>query len=256
MDEGGSTPRRYSDDEVDAIFAEATRSRGPDPTPADGTTGTGLTLAELHEIGREIGVDAGAISRAAAALDVRAAELPRRRYFGFPVGVGRIVDLPGTLTERDWERLVVELRETFDASGQVRRDGALRQWRNGNLQALIEPSATGDRIRMQTVSRRIRAMLGMGFTSLTAGIAFVAVLILTGELTLASAMPILGMFLGIGVWGIAFGVGESFRWSRQREEQMEEIGAKAVALVAASASAALPESREQDPALPPGDDRR
>ena len=59
-----------------------------------------------------------------------------------PVGVSRTVTSAGNFTEREWERLVVDLRETFDAKGAVKREGSFRQWTNGNLQALVEPTAS------------------------------------------------------------------------------------------------------------------
>jgi DNA-3-methyladenine glycosylase II len=37
------------------------------------------------------------------------------------------------LSDDQWDRLVVDLRETFNAAGIVGREGSLRQWRNGNL---------------------------------------------------------------------------------------------------------------------------
>jgi hypothetical protein len=69
------------------------------------------------------------------------------RAAGLPIGVGRTVELDRPRSDSDWERLVADLRETFEARGMVRYDGPFRQWTNGNLQALIEPTPSGHRLR-------------------------------------------------------------------------------------------------------------
>src|SRR5437870_10699022 len=73
-----------------------------------------------------------------------------RRFLGLPIGVGRSVDLDRALSDPEWERLVADLRDTFDATGRMRQDGAFRQWTNGNLQAVLEPTDIGHRLRLRT----------------------------------------------------------------------------------------------------------
>ncbi len=243
---GPPAPRRYSDDEVESIFAEATRS--VQPAAPRRTEAEGLTLADLHEIGREIGVDEAAITHAAAALEVRGEPQPRRRFLGFPVGVGRTADLPGPLSDREWERLVVDLRDTFNARGNLRREGSLREWWNGNLHALVEPTPTGQRIRLRTTSSRIQSLLTVGIASFAIAFMVGAILLLTGQATLTEILPGLGILLGVGVWGVGFGAFESFRWAPLRERQMKEIASRAADLAAGAEVAALPEGAER--ALP------
>ncbi|MGQ0816106.1 MAG: hypothetical protein ACT4O1_16875, partial [Gemmatimonadota bacterium] len=88
------TERRYSEDEIAAIFENATQASD---APRYRNTSTGLTLAELQEIGREVGVPAESVAHAAARLDEAATtwRLPAtitQRYFGLPLGVGRTVE--------------------------------------------------------------------------------------------------------------------------------------------------------------------
>ena len=79
------------------------------------------------------------------------ARQPTRKLLGLPLGVAQTVEFDRKLTDQEWERIVADLRETFEAPGVVRQQGSLRQWTNGNLQALLEPTATGQRLRMRTV---------------------------------------------------------------------------------------------------------
>lgn len=145
------TDRRFNEDEVAAIFQQATLEQQPAKHPLP--SGEGLTLAELHDIAREIGVAPEIVTRAAASL-THAGTPTARKFLGFPIGVGRTVELDRKLSEDEWDRLVVDARETFDARGTTRQDGSLRQWTNGNLQILLEPIPTGQRIRMRTTTAR------------------------------------------------------------------------------------------------------
>src|SRR4051812_7964811 len=140
--------RRYDDKEIAAIFRAA--ADGPQPSSPDVPRDEGLTLAELQTIGREVGIAPDAIARAAGSLDVRR-ESESRTLFGLPIGVARTVNLNRRLNDDEWERLVVQLREVFNARGTMRSEGSLRQWTNGNLQVLLEPTATGHRLRFRTV---------------------------------------------------------------------------------------------------------
>lgn len=121
----------------------------------------GMTLAQLQEIGREVGVAPDLVARAAMNVD-RPAPVMERRMLGFPIGVGRTVELGRRLSDDEWERLVVDLRETFDAKGKVSHDGTLRQWTNGTLQAYIEPGTVGQRLRMRTYNAAAQGIMLAG----------------------------------------------------------------------------------------------
>jgi len=90
--------RKYREDEVKEIFDFAV-SRDDVGRPAISDEG-GLTLAELQEVGLEVGLEPGRIAEAALALDARREVLPRRAFLGVPISVGRIIDLPRALTDR------------------------------------------------------------------------------------------------------------------------------------------------------------
>src|SRR5205814_7625184 len=136
--------RRYSEDEVSVIFERAAEAQ--QAVRRSLPPGEGMTLADLQAIGREVGIPAELVDQAARSLEGQGRDATRL-FLGLPLGVGRTVDLGRRLTDDEWERLVVDLRETFDARGSIRTDGTLKQWTNGNLQALLEPTAGGHRLR-------------------------------------------------------------------------------------------------------------
>src|SRR5262245_31608043 len=125
--------RRYSDVEVAAIFEHATRAPASDAHQL--TAAAGMTLEQLQEIGREVGIEPSVIAQAARTVGSSVA-MPSRTLLGMPFTVGRTVQLDRKISDDEWDRLVVDLRETFEARGVVRREGSLKQWTNGNLQVL------------------------------------------------------------------------------------------------------------------------
>jgi hypothetical protein len=140
--------RRYSEDEVQEILRLATASDQALPPSA---AQRGLTLAQLQEIGTEVGIPATQVAEAARAIARRPVVLPARTVLGQPRTVSRIVPIPRALTDEEWTRVVVDLRETFGARGVIESHGGLRSWTNGNLQVHVEPDAEGYRVRMWTL---------------------------------------------------------------------------------------------------------
>jgi hypothetical protein len=215
------TERRFNEAEVAAIFERATEAQqtGQRELPS----GDGLTLAEVQEIGREVGISPELVVQAVKAID-QVGRPTSRTFLGLTIGVGRTIELDRKLSDDDWERLVVDLRETFDARGTVRRDGSLRQWTNGNLQALLEPTETGHRIRLRTVKGDARNMMVGGIAMVTgAAGAVIAATLRTGDPARLSALAVAAA-IGIGMYGIA-----ALRlrpWAQLRERQMEEIAGR------------------------------
>jgi hypothetical protein len=221
------TERRYSEEEVAAIFTTATDAREVGRRALG--TGSGMTLAELQEIGREVGIPAEAVAHAASLVG-QSGQPTSRRFLGLPLGVGRTVELGRPLTEAEWERLVVDLRETFDARGRVSSHGSFRQWTNGNLQALLEPTENGHRFRIKTMSGRSRALMmtGIGVVGV-AGAALISATI--AQIVGAEASAGSVALMGLGAF--ALGAIPLPGWARQRRRQMDEIIARLVQTVGA-----------------------
>jgi hypothetical protein len=219
------TERRFSDAEVAQIFERATSGHALQATRA----GEGMTLAELQSIGREVGIPAEQITRAALSLSAGEAK-PTQRFLGMTTGVGHTVHLARRLTDEEWERFIAQVRETFDARGTMTSQGSLKQWSNGNLQVLLEPTDAGHRVRFKTVK-------GNAPWTLAAGLAMSAVSVI-GETTavLTGVAHDVGLVASFGVLG-AIGIGTVTtmalrlpRWARARKAQMEELGARVSAM--------------------------
>lgn len=218
--------RQYDDEEVAAIFKRAAESEHSAlPAPAEGK---GLTLAALQDIGRDVGIPAEAIANAARSLEQGGR--PASRFFlGLTIGVGRTVEFDHPLSDAEWERLVADLRETFDARGTVRYDGPFRQWTNGNLQALLEPTPTGHRLRLQTVKGDSRAMMSAGLTVLGGAAATAIALGLAGSLGHAGSLTGIGFMAVMGLGMFTAGAVRLPGWARLRRTQIEQVIARLTA---------------------------
>lgn len=213
-----TSDKRYSDEEISAIFAKA--AEGPKVPALHAAREDGLTLVELQEIGREVGISPDAVARAARSLEVQQFAAPRR-LLGLPIGVQRTITLDRPITDAEWERLVVRLREVFDARGIVSGHGTLRQWTNGNLQALLEPTPTGHRLRLTTTKGAARARIAAGMAALGMG-GVVAIAAATAGHLAASTPGIVTMVL-MGAGMIAYGAMPLRSWARLRAQQMDAI---------------------------------
>ena len=220
--------RRYSEDEVAVIFDRAAQSQ--QSLPKQRATNEGMTLAQLQDIGREVGIPAELVAEAAHSLTVADARPMERKLLGLPIGVGRTVELPRRITDDEWERLVVDLRETFDARGRVRAEGTLRSWNNGNLQALIEPTATSHRLRLRTMNGQARTFMATGVALLLGGWATIAIKVI-GEGAQPDLLARMGILLTVGAGMIAFGALRLPAWARLRKQQMEDVASRLIASI-------------------------
>jgi hypothetical protein len=208
--------RRYNEQEVRSILELATRDRA---VSAPAASASGLTLTEIQSIGAEVGIDSAVVARAAAALDDHP-DIQTRAVLGVPFATGMTVALPRALTEEEWDQLVAELRSTFGASGLVRSEGSYKEWRNGNLHAVVERAPAGYRLRLTTRKGNAAAFAGAGVI----GIAAAAITWATGFTFIDGSTllpPIL--FGGGGVAALAANAARLPRWAKRRQQQMQHV---------------------------------
>ena len=224
--------RRFNQEEVEAIFQRASEAQQRVPM-LRGDDG-GLTLGQLQEIGREVGITPEQISAAAGSLQ-RTGRTTKRTLLGLPIGVGRAVDLERKLSEAEWERLVVELRDVFDAKGRLKQEGNFRQWSNGNLQVMLEPLGDKHRLRLRTFKANARAYIAGGSAMIA-----VALIMLIADAAKGQALGMTRFWLTLLMGGGLFAVGAAMipAWARERQRQMREIAER----VASWASGPRPDS--------------
>ena len=215
-----SDARRYDEAEIAEILELATTNEGA-VQPGSRGSGEGLTLAQIQEIGSEVGIAPARIADAAQAMSNRNLVGPTRTFLGAPSSVSRIVPIERPLTDDEWTRLVVDLRETFDAVGKVSTAGNLRTWSNGNLQVHVEPDGDRYRVRMRTHKGNVAPIMAT-----TAAFMALALLMLFdglgGGATFRAILPAL-MFGGAGLGMAAVTRGTLPGWALERATQMEGL---------------------------------
>jgi hypothetical protein len=224
--------RRYSDAEIAAIFRAAAEL--PEPVDPQEDPGTGLTLAQLQAIGREVGLPPEAIARAARTLDIP--PVRAKTFLGLPLGVTHTVPLHRRVSDAEWERLVVQLRDVFDARGRLWAAGSIREWTNGNLQVLLEPAEDGHQLRFKTVHGGAQAALMGGLVLMGMAAALTVSSAIAGALDQATTeIAVLALS---GLVMIANRAWRLPRWARTRAQQMVTLGLR----LALPAPSSLPSS--------------
>jgi hypothetical protein len=215
-----SNERKYQDHEVRQILDLAI---GQDDAAAPALpAGGGLTLRELHEVGREVGLAPSRITDAVAAFEGRGEVLPRTTVLGLPTSVGSIVSLPRNPTDHEWERLIAELRTTFGVKGEVTTHGSLREWSHGTLHAFVEPTGTGYRLRL-TDSRAAPLGVGIFAGGFLLAFSLLIFLVLLGKDDPGSRLLVPLFFAGGGTSIIALSTMALPGWAREQENRMEHI---------------------------------
>ncbi len=225
--------RRYQDHEIRQILDLAV---GEEDGPASTLSAVdGLTLRELQEVGREVGLLPERITQAVAAFEGRGESVPRSTTLGLPTSVGRVVPLPRNPSDREWELLIAELRTTFGGKGDVTSHGSLREWSSGNVHVFIEPTATGHRLRLADSNAAVAGIVAGGFL-LAFALLILVVLLGKDDPGFRFAVPAFFSLLGGGlVTGSAISLP---RWAREQEKRMEHISRHALSLLALPGSTA------------------
>ena len=220
--------RRYSQKEIADIFKKASEEQ--ERIKEQSALEDGLTLEELHQIAKEAGIAPELISDAAARLEHSVEAPPEKRFLGFPTSVNRIIDLKAPLSDDDWDKLVVEIRQAFGARGKITREGKLREWSNGNLHILVEPTPHGHRLRMGTEKGSAKGFLWASISWIMAGIFIFISSALASGVDFSILFPAI-FFAVAGIAGIGFTGLHLSQWRYDRADQMDAIGSVALNLV-------------------------
>ena len=191
-----SEERKYSDPEIKEIFGRAVT--GSEIEPHAESEASGLTLRELQEVGREVGLAPGRVAAAALALDNAHEVATPRTVMGAP----------------------------------VTSDGGVREWTNGNLHAYVEPTATGYRLRIGTQKGSAIPQFLMGGAAMTLGVALTTLFFFEDLGRAALVLPVLMTFFG--ATAVASNLLRLSTWAGRRQAQMAHIGETVTALIGAT----------------------
>jgi hypothetical protein len=201
--------RRYTDQEVALVLKRAAELE--ERRTLSGAKG--LTLEELREIAREVGLSPETIDEAVTSI----AGSRRRRSGGWLGGAlsAKVVrGVPGRLNEADLRQLVRLVEERLDATGTVTEALGTVRWTGAPQGDRFDPttqvsfSAGGTETQVQVVQRypaRLRIILHvlpmLWGTMIGGAIAASTVPALATSLTIGLGSAALGLGVGRGIWG-------------------------------------------------------
>lgn len=227
-----TSERRYQDHEIreilDLAIDEESNLQGS-VTAADG-----LTLRQLQEVGQEVGVSPDRIAQAAVVVAARRHAPTHETTTWLPTAVERTILLPRNLSDREWEWLVAELRTTFGGKGEVAVQGGMREWTHGRVQAFIDESHTGYRLRLSDVNA---ASGGIVLGGAILALALMIFVVLLGKADAGFRFIVPAVFTALG-GGLMVGSALSLpRWARRQRDGMLHIEQHVAGLLETAASA-------------------
>jgi len=141
------TDRRYTEEEMALILKRAVENQSSN-LPAR-SPDQGFTLAEMQEIGAEVGIDAAQITAAAKSLEYRP-NPPTRKVSLARAKFNRWVDVP--VEEKDLQEMMEVIRRNVKKPGEVREVLGGAEWKGktaaGTHQVSIRPEQEGTRIEV------------------------------------------------------------------------------------------------------------
>ena len=126
MDHDRPTHRRYNEKEIGALIQRATTLH--EQATGASEQNRALTIEDIEHIAAEIGLPPEYVRTAALELE---GDLHANRSFSllggpFIIDQARAVD--GTMTEEQWEQVVLEIRRFTGKTGQISELGRAREW--------------------------------------------------------------------------------------------------------------------------------
>ena len=224
MDHDRPAHRSYNEREIGALIQRATELH--EEATGSSQHNRSLSIEEVEHIAAELGLPPEYVRTAALEMEDSLYSNQSFSFWGGPfvIDQARVVD--GTMTQEQWEQVVMELRAFTGKKGQIDEVGSAREW----IQAIGE----GDE-GFNFVKTRVAIRPGDGQTSIQirkhyGGIAlwyavpfflsvFFTFVLLTEQPDLVAYAIASGIVMG------AFGVVRTFIWSwaRRQKERLKRL---------------------------------
>lgn len=214
--------RRFTERQASEILRRA--------TVAADTSSSGLSLADIEQIGKEIGLDADAVRQAAGEFQENEAG-GQAKWLGAPPSyeLERILELP--LNSESWPAIVAELNRAFGqkVEGEVSGTSFSWQWKHAFGFVHVVATPCGDRTRIG-----LTAHIDNGLTWVLIGSVFASLVAIAATLdglklpAWASVLIAAGILLGAGL-GLRASCASWFRSDQRKMKKLMnrlvEVGA-------------------------------
>ncbi|GMQ82717.1 MAG: hypothetical protein BMS9Abin05_2177 [Rhodothermia bacterium] len=124
MDSNRPAQRSYNEKEIGSLIQRATELH----ERATGASERSLSLQEIEHIASELGLPPEHLQTAALELEDRLNSDRKFSLWGAPFVINETRVVGETMTEEQWENIVLELRRFTNRKGQVSEVGRAREW--------------------------------------------------------------------------------------------------------------------------------
>jgi len=124
MTSSGHSDRQYNDREIGKLIQRATELHEAE----EGSTEHSLSLKDVEQIARDLGVSSEHVQAAAQEMDLNAIMSDKFTLFGGPFREQYSHVVEGELNDAQWEDIVLELRRITGGSGKTTQIGRIREW--------------------------------------------------------------------------------------------------------------------------------
>ena len=220
-----STERRYNEKEIAAIFKQAAEDF--EIAQKNVASAEGLTLSEIEGIAKEVGISPEFISRAVAKVDARQNPSREIKLIGLPIEVKRVATISGGFGDSDWDRLVVDLHDTFGVIGSTKDDGRVRTWSSENMHVRVEPAGSDYRLRIEKTNSIATISMVMGGIFVFMSLMFMAILMTKGRFLTQMDDTLIGFILAaIGLGAGGFSARRLPGWHKTESKKIDDLIAR------------------------------
>lgn len=151
---------RFNRDEISKILKRAAELEHNENIDDDSD---GLTLQELQQVSKEVGIDPKYIQLALRELQTPTRSLTSN-ILGGPFKYNILEAAPGTLTEEEWEEVVSEIRRIHGGIGKTSKLGNTFEWEQrkqeiGYIQVSLSPKKDHTKIHINANYRYYASMI-------------------------------------------------------------------------------------------------
>jgi hypothetical protein len=148
------TRKLYGDKDIGRIIKRAAELQ--EKAGRGDQTGAGVSIAELEQIARDLGIDPSHVRQAASELSGGEEGSSGFSLFGQSLIEARR-RAKGNMSERDWELMVQEIRRVLGSTGETGKLGQALEWKTGDKELVsyqVTASPREGETELQIVSRR------------------------------------------------------------------------------------------------------
>jgi len=215
----------YNRKEVSAILKKATQNS----STIDPDNQIGLSIDELRQLAKDVGMDPYQIEKAAAEIETDSKRI-KSNFWGGPFAYSNQVQVDGEITVAQWEEMLISIRDFFQFNGNVTTRDSVFEWSS--------PWGTTNSAHVTALKSKGKTKISIGWNGPLSGIPFyipvplvaLASLFFVSEFLGLTAIPGLGLTLFatgltflVGRWGLRRHLKKGFKKLQELVSSLENI---------------------------------